>query len=410
MKIIRGLYNSAKVFTDNIDDACAKQVQEICDLEAFKDTKIRIMPDCHLGKGVCIGFTQTVSDKIAPSFVGCDIGCGMTAQIYNKKNLPEIDFEKLDGVIRNNVPYGYNVHDKAHEISNEIALHNIRCPSINMSRARKSIGTLGGGNHFIEINEDKENFYLVIHSGSRHLGLETEEYYSERIHKVKDRQANRELIEKMKASGEVKDIKAELERVKSERQESHGAEKISYLQGQDFADYLNDMDTVQKFASLNRKAIIGIISAGMRLPAPDGGIETIHNYVDIKNMIIRKGAVSAKSGEKLIIPINMRDGSLICCGKGNDDWNCSAPHGAGRILSRTQAEKQLKLEEFKETMKDVWTTSVGENTLSEAPMAYKSMDEIIENIRDSVEIISVVKPLYNFKAPEEDKFWRKKKK
>jgi RNA-splicing ligase RtcB len=274
-----------------------------------------------------------------------------------------------------------------------------------MSRARKSIGTLGGGNHFIEINEDEEHFYIVIHSGSRHLGLEIEAYYTNKAQKILKQINVEEIVKKAKAEGNGEKIQELL------AQENEMKEKYSfaYLEGELFDDYINDMKTTQEFAYWNRKAILETLTTGIRTPEQFEEINTIHNYVDTGRMIIRKGAVSANKKEKLIIPINMRDGSLICVGKGNEDWNWSAPHGAGRILSRTQAEKQLKLEDFQETMKGVWTTSVGENTLSEAPMAYKPMEEIIANIGDTVEILSIVKPLYNFKAPEEDKFWKKKR-
>ena len=407
MREIKGQYNTAKVFTDNIEEQCVQQVRDVCDMECFKDSKIRIMPDCHMGKGICIGFTQTLTDKVIPSFVGVDIGCGMLAVRFPKKDVPEIDFEKLDKCIRDCVPYGRDTHRRPHKKAEGINLKEIRCPSIDKFNAAKSIGSLGGGNHFIEVNEETDYFWIVIHTGSRHLGLEIEDYYSNKIHKMTDRKVNRELIEQLKADGSVKDIHAELNRIKAERNKE--IQDSKYLTGEWFDDYIHDMGLVQKFAKLNRETIFNIISIGMRFPKPDDMyIDTVHNYIDTQNMIVRKGAISAEDKEMAVIPINMRDGSLIVIGKGNSDWNYSAPHGAGRILSRTQAEKVLKLEDFKETMKDVWSTSVDESTISEAPMAYKPIDEIIENIKGTVDVLSVIKPVYNFKAPEDEKFWKKK--
>ena len=391
---LQGKYNKAKVFTNNIEETAISQIIELCNQEFAKDSKIRIMPDVHAGAGCTIGTTMTIKDKIVPNLVGVDIGCGMYCV---KLNVQEIDFEKLDNVIRNYIPYGQNVHEVQQDL--KLNLKDLKCFNyINEDRALKSVGTLGGGNHFIEIDiDDNKNIYLVIHSGSRYLGKQVAEYYQEQGYKelcdMKDLKDN--IIRELKAQHREKDIQTELKKIPKFK----GNKSLAYVKGELFNNYINDMKITQKYAFLNRDKMATIILKHMNLiDKIDYRFQTIHNYIDIDNMILRKGSVSAQKGERLIIPMNMRDGSLICEGKGNSDWNFSAPHGAGRILSRSKANELVTLEEFEDSMKNVWSTSVNKSTIDESPMVYKPMQEIMDNIGDTVEIKHIIKPIYNFKA------------
>ena len=370
MNLVEGKYNTAKVFTDVVEDVALEQIRTLCNQEYTKGSKIRIMPDVHAGAGCTIGTTMTIKDAVVPNLVGVDIGCGMeTIKIKNK----QIELEKLDKLIYEKIPSGFNIRKNKHKLNEEIDLTQLRCVKegkINLDRAVKSLGTLGGGNHFIEANKDEEGtIYIVIHSGSRHLGLEIANFYQE--------QAYQSLIDK-----------SEIPRA------------LAYCKGQLMEDYIHDMKIVQRFAMLNRKAMMDEIIRGMKLKIEEE-FTTIHNYIDTDFNILRKGAVSAKTGEKLLIPINMRDGSLICIGKGNADWNFSAPHGAGRLMSRTQAKNSYTVSEFKKQMKGIYTTSVNAKTLDECPMAYKGMEDIVNNIGETVEIVDIIKPIYNFKAGED---------
>ncbi len=391
---IKGKYNTAKVFTNNLEDKAAGQIQELCDQKFAQDSRIRIMPDTHAGAGCTIGTTMTIKDKIVPNLVGVDIGCGMYVSKINKKT---IDFRKLDKVIRNCVPSGFDVREVPHEYNSFVDIYSLKCKEhVDLKRASLSIGTLGGGNHFIEMNKDeKDNLYLVVHSGSRHLGKQIAEYYQNRAIKEIVKKSNEQIIAELKSQGRESDIQLEIEK---NRSIIKGA--LSYVQGQTFHDYIHDMHIAQLFAEYNRKAIAEVIIHEMGFTVDDS-FTTIHNYIDMGEMILRKGAISAKKGERLIIPINMRDGSIIAKGKGNDDWNQSAPHGAGRLMSRRQAKLNLSLEEFKNSMDGIYTTSVSKDTLDEAPFAYKPMNEIIDNIQDTVEINTVIKPIYNFKASDD---------
>jgi len=311
---------------------------------------------------------MTIKDKVVPNLVGVDIGCGMeVVKLANR----DLDLQKLDNLIYAKIPSGFNIRDKAHSFSEQIDLSELKCrKKVDLNQGLRSIGTLGGGNHFIEINRDSEGYlYLVVHSGSRHLGLEVANLYQKEAHKS-------------------------LSKTKSDIPKS-----LCYLSGALFTDYLHDMKIIQRFADLNRKTIVNEIVKGMKLETLEQ-FTTIHNYIDLQAMILRKGAVSAKKGEMLLIPINMRDGSLLCRGKGNSDWNCSAPHGAGRLMSRTEAKSSLTLAQYKETMAGIYTTSVNKRTLDECPLAYKPLEEIVNNIGATVEIIDRIKPLYNFKAAE----------
>lgn len=394
MITVKGSYNDAKIFTDNVDESAVGQIIELCNQEFVKESKIRIMPDTHAGKGCTIGTTMTIQSKIVPNLVGVDIGCGMETIRVEQK---EIDFQKLDDVIRKYVPSGFSIRNNKHSFVKKIDFTKLYCfKELNETRAKLSLGTLGGGNHFIECNADEDgNIYFVIHSGSRNLGKVVAEFYQNKAFKLlKNQTVNRsKLIEQLKNEGREKDIESELKNIPS----NYVPKDLAYLEGVWFDRYMHDMEIAQEYALWNRKAMMDEIVKHMELSVVEQ-FTTVHNYIDTKNMILRKGAISAQKGEKVLIPINMRDGSIIAIGKGNPDWNYSAPHGAGRILSRSKAKATLSIDEFKQTMKDVWSTSVLESTLDESPMAYKEMKEIIENTKDAIEVVKVIKPLYNFKA------------
>ncbi|MGI6751662.1 MAG: RtcB family protein [Anaerovoracaceae bacterium] len=367
---IKGKYNNAVCFCEDLDEFAADQIRAVCDQEDFAESRIRIMPDVHAGMGCTIGTTMTIHDKIVPGMVGVDIGCGMeTVEIEERT----IDFKKLDDIIRLQIPSGRNIRKKYHPLNDEINLDKLKCAdSVDMDRARLSIGTLGGGNHFIEVGQgDNDRLFIVVHSGSRHIGKEVAEYYQ------------------MKAQSQIK---------KSGKSDALPKD-LSYVSGDLFNDYIHDMKLIQRFASLNRKAIMDTLLDILSLSKIDE-FTTIHNYIDTEEMILRKGAVSAKKGEKLLIPLNMRDGSLICMGKGNRDWNCSAPHGAGRIMSRRAAFKSLSMDEYKRQMKGIYTTCITSDTLDEAPMAYKNMGSIVRQIVSTAEILMQIRPVYNFKSRE----------
>lgn len=394
MKTIKGQFNNAIVYTDNIEEKALQQIKELCNQEFVKDSRIRIMPDTHAGAGCTIGTTMTIKDKIVPNLVGVDIGCGMFVSRIQKTR---VDFAKLDQVIRRMVPSGFEVRQSPHEYNRFVDLDHLQSKQhVDLKRARLSIGTLGGGNHFIEMDQDDEgHLYLVVHSGSRYLGKQIAEYYQNQATASIVKINNDRIINKLKAQGRHQEIQAEIEKTK---QNIHPA--LTYVEGEMFQAYLHDMRIAQKFAEFNRKAIANVINAEMEFSVIDS-FTTIHNYIDLEEMILRKGAISAKAGEVVIIPINMRDGSIIATGKGNANWNYSAPHGAGRLMSRKQAKKSLSMEDFKRSMDGIFTTSISRDTLDEAPSAYKPIDEIIGNIQDTVEINQIIKPVYNFKASED---------
>lgn len=398
-----------KIFTENIEPEALNQIYTLVKQPAFADCKVRIMPDVHAGAGCVIGFTADLGDKVIPNIVGVDIGCGMlTVELGNI----EIDLAQIDSIIRKYVPSGRNVHEGRNVRFEE--LQQLRCfrELKDTKRLERSIGTLGGGNHFIEIDTDSEGVkYLIIHSGSRNLGKQVAEYYQKlavEIMSGKDElyAMQEKLIAEYKAQGRKAEIQkaiAELHR-KFHPNPLGIPKELCYLTGKYREDYLHDMKICQHFAAINRydiaNAIVGNLFgadiAYWSLPM----FETIHNYIEFGSNMVRKGAISAKAGEKLLIPINMRDGCIIGVGKGNDDWNCSAPHGAGRIMSRSKAKEVVSLEEFEDSMKGIFTTSVGQSTIDESPMVYKPMEEIVKNIADTVEILSIIKPVYNFKASE----------
>ena len=397
---IQGQYNTAKCFTDNLEEAAARQIRSVCDQPAFAGCKLRIMPDVHAGMGCTIGTTMTIRDKIVPGMVGVDIGCGMeTVKLAEK----EIDFAALDDLIRAKIPAGRDVRQLHHPLNYEIDLNELRCsPYVNLARARLSLGTLGGGNHFIEVDRnDAGELYLVVHSGSRHLGLEVCNYYQDQGRFAMWGGARYQLDQKIaeyKAAGRHKEIQSMLGEMKKEHEISV-PKALAWVEGRLFDDYIHDMRIIQRFAVLNRKAMTDVILTGLGLTRVEE-FTTIHNYIDTESMILRKGSVSARAGEKLLIPINMRDGSLICIGKGNEDWNCSAPHGAGRLMSRKQAAATLSMDEYRAEMAGVFTTCVVEDTIDESPMAYKSLDEIVSQIGPTADIVERIRPVYNFKAAE----------
>lgn len=363
-----GTCNTAKVFTNKLEASAEGQIQAVCDMEIFRGSKIRIMPDVHAGKGCTIGTTMTIGDCVVPNLVGVDIGCGMlTVKLKEKRvNLPQ-----LDSFIHNNIPYGRDVRDRPHRSHGRIDISDLRCVrKIDTRRAKESLGTLGGGNHFIEIDQADGELYLVIHTGSRNLGLRVAEYYQKKAYDA----------------------------LGGRKQEQIPYE-LAYLTGQDMEDYLHDMALMQRYAALNREIIKEVILDGLKLHDVES-FTTIHNYIDVEHRILHKGAVSAEKGEKLLIPMNMRDGSLLCTGLGNEDWNRSAPHGAGRLMNRRDAENSHTVSEFKKVMEGIYSTCISQETLDEAPFAYKPMGEILENICDTVMVDRVIKPIYNFKASE----------
>ncbi len=390
---LRGKYNYAYVYADSVDNESASQIIELLNQPAAEGRKIRIMPDVHPAAGCTVGTTMTVKDKAIPDLVGTDIGCGMEVTYLAEK---EIDFEKLDEVIRRCVPAGAQVRRRAHKFGDMTDLSQLKCAKhIQTERAKLSLGTLGGGNHFIEVDRSEDGtLLLVVHSGSRRLGVETARYYRKAALEQCVKTKAEMMVLQLKLQGREEETEKELKRFYQSRKIP---ERLAYCEGQLLEDYLHDMKIVQKFAQLNRKAITQTILSECDLTETDC-FTTVHNYIDTENMILRKGAVSAQKGERLIIPMNMRDGALICVGKGNPDWNFSAPHGAGRAMNRAQAKAELSVDEFRREMKGVYSTSVGQSTVDESPMAYKPMRAITDNIFETAEIKEIVKPVYNFKS------------
>ncbi|MDR1354351.1 MAG: RtcB family protein [Oscillospiraceae bacterium] len=398
---ISGIHNSAICYTTELEVAAAEQIKAVCDREEFAGCKIRIMPDVHAGMGCTIGTTMTVRDKIVPGMVGVDIGCGIETL---KLAETEIDFEALDRLIRREIPSGRDIRTDCHPLNSEIDLNELCIArELNLERAKHSIGTLGGGNHFIEVaRADKGDLYLIVHSGSRHLGTEVAGHYQDAAYRElcgKSKHQIEEAIAALKAAGREREISGDIIKLKAEASREKGVipKDLAYVSGQLFDDYIHDMKITQCFAALNRRAMAEVILRGMGLHELEN-FTTIHNYIDTAAMILRKGAVSAKAGERLLIPIHMRDGSMVCVGKGNDEWNRSAPHGAGRLMSRKAAFASLSMAEYVAGMINVFTTSINSDTLDESPMAYKSIDEIISHIAPTVDIVERLRPIYNFKA------------
>lgn len=398
-----------KIFTDNIEQQAIEQINELLDQEAFKNSKIRIMPDVHAGKGCVIGFTGNLGDKVIPNIVGVDIGCGMLCVKLGKV---DIDLEKLDYIIREYIPSGMNVREVP--VKHAFAyLNNLICGEELKNKDNwltKSLGTLGGGNHFIELDYDSEdNKYLVIHTGSRNLGKQVAEIYQEKAIKYcsyeKEMKTEKQnIIKEYKEQGREREIQDKLIEISRKYEGKTKLPKdLCYLEGKLREDYLHDMKVCQDFAVHNRRYIASVIVEQMHI-MHDEWFESIHNYIDFKDNIVRKGAISAKKGELVIIPMNMRDGCIIGVGKGNDDWNQSAPHGAGRIMSRMKARESIDMNDYIKSMDGIYSTSINEDTIDESPMVYKPMKEIIENIGDTVEIVNIIRPLYNFKASEIRKY------
>ena len=404
IEIKRNNGDVVKVFAETFENEAWEQVKKLANYSAYDNSTIRIMPDAHAGKGCTIGTTMTLHGMVTPNLVGVDIGCGVL--VVNLGNI-EIDFEKLDKTIKRFVPAGFDIHEQAWGKDDE--LEDLICfNSIDYSRAIHSIGTLGGGNHFVSIEQSQTNGdkYLVIHTGSRNLGVQVCKFYQDlafkKLNEMSEikKQVSNEVIAKCKAEGRQKDIPTELKKALANIKKPSADKELAHLEGDDFKNYIHDMEIVQKFAALNRATIAKIILQKMGWKELDR-FETIHNYIDTKNMILRKGSISAQAGEKVIIPMNMRDGSLICIGKGNADWNYSAPHGAGRLMSRNKAKSAISLADFEKSMEGIYSSTISRSTIDESPMAYKNMDEIVRCIEPTVDIVDIIKPLYNFKAGEE---------
>lgn len=402
MKQITGCYATAIVYTDIIEETAIEQIKTLCDQSFVEGCSIRIMPDVHAGTGCVIGFTADLGQRVIPSIVGVDIGCGMLTVELGKES---IDCAKLDAVIRAYIPAGSEVHETpAAEFPKlkELLIYNkLR----SLPWIENSLGTLGGGNHFIEVDVDDEGIqYLVIHTGSRNLGKQVADYYQELAHdilygKIREEEQRRALIAEYKAAGRTAELEQALLNLRVEI-ENQIPKNLCYLTGEARKAYLHDMKICQEYAAMNRRIIADRILTNLLGRGIDTfhSFQTIHNYIDHDTNIIRKGAVSAELGEQLLIPINMRDGSLLCIGKGNPQWNCSAPHGAGRLFSRGAARQNFTVEAYAQEMNGIYTTSVSEDTLDECPMAYKPMESIVANVEPTVEIVKVIRPVYNFKA------------
>lgn len=397
MFTIEGTHGTAAWYATNIEDACVEQIRTMLGMPFAEGANTAIMPDAHFGIGCTIGTTMRVTDAVVPNLVGVDIGCGMlTADLgYKPIDLPTFD------EACHKIPSGARVWDGCKE---QFDFEELRCyrELRDVKRLKRSLGTLGGGNHFIEIDRAENGaLYLVVHSGSRYLGTQVCAYYQEQGQLALRRGAQERvnaLIAEYRAAGRQREIRSALKELDGERVKRIPKD-LAYVEGELFEDYIHDMHITQRFAALNRKAITDVILRGMGLTKVEE-FTTVHNYIDTEKMILRKGAVSAEAGEKLLIPINMRDGSLICIGKGNEEWNCSAPHGAGRIMSRTQAAAQLSMDEYTAEMEGVWSSCVSPETIDESPMAYKPFDEIVAEIGPTAEIAEHIRPVYNFKAAE----------
>ncbi|MCE4044209.1 RtcB family protein [Lysinibacillus fusiformis] len=402
---IKGRYTEAKIYAETALPSAIDQIQELTNQAFMSGTKVRIMPDYHAGKGCVIGTTIHLQERVVPNLVGVDVGCGVfVAQL----DVTTVDYEKLDTIIRTYVPSGQEVHKELSPDRQFLAFEGkqFKASGFKDEYTNLSLGTLGGGNHFIELAKDEENqYYLLIHTGSRYVGAKVANWHQKRAYDNLCQQELTKKIEDFKQQGREKEIQAMIQAYK----EKHPVvpKELAYLEGEHFHDYIHDMKIAQQFAQMNRWTIAETIAKHMNWQLIDT-FDTIHNYIETETMTLRKGAVRANKGEKLVIPMNMRDGSLICIGKGNADWNNSAPHGAGRMYSRRAAKKALNMEDFKETMEGIWTTSVNEETLDEAPMAYKPMAEITSAIGETVDIIKMIKPVYNFKASEAAKPYERK--
>ena len=413
---VKGKYSTAKIFTDTADAATIAQVTNLLNQPPAEGSVVRIMPDCHAGAGCVIGTTMTIRDKVIPNLVGVDIGCGMLA---TKLAEQRINLPKFDSVSQAEIPAGMKMRKAPHSLADEMDVSDLACFKKTNCRVsedvfRLSLGTLGGGNHFWELDREEDgSIWLVVHTGSRRTGKDVAEYYQRQAYEhlnqtgdrykeavAKEREA---FIAQMKAEGREKELGKLLPKWQSSRKkpEITVPYEVAWCEGELFDDYIHDMKIMQEYAKLNRRIITETILKKCKLHAVEQ-FETVHNYIDTDHMILRKGSVSARKGERLLIPINMRDGALICLGKGNDDWNQSAPHGAGRLMSRSQAKNSISMKDYRESMEGIYTTSVNKGTLDESPMAYKPIDEIIANIEPTAEITAHIRPIYNFKAGDEE--------
>jgi len=378
---ITGKYNKAKIYATSSDSASYAQVLRMCNMEELKNSRIAMMPDMHAAEGCTVGTSMTVGELINPAFVGSDIGCGM--QIFKLRDRT-VDFARLDECIREKIPSGAKIHDHSISDVKEISLEDLYCYDyIRHDTVLKSFGTLGGGNHFIEIGKGTDDYlYLILHSGSRRLGRDVAGYHQAQAffehHGISTEEAKRRNLR-------VSDIK------------SSKSPDDCFMSGENLKRYLHDMSIAVEYAKKSRISMGQIIIDTLGLTV-DSGFTTIHNYIDTDAGVLRKGAVSAKEGEQLLIPINMRDGSLVCIGKGNEEWNCTAPHGSGRIMKRSEAKERFTLDEYRKEMEGIFTTSIGESTLDESPMAYRAIDEIMDAIEPTAEVTDILTPVYNFKA------------
>lgn len=400
-----GRYTGAKIYAQTALQTAIDQIQELINQPFMAGTTIRIMPDYHAGKGCVIGTTIQLQDCVVPNLVGVDVGCGVfVAEI----DASMVDYAKLDTIIRTYIPSGQDIHQDVSPTRHflEFDSKQFRATGLKDDYTNLSLGTLGGGNHFIELAKDEaDRYYLLIHTGSRYVGAKVANWHQKRAYESLRRQDLTEKIAELKQQGRAQEIQRMIQSYKA--QNPVIPKDLAYLEGDLFDDYIHDMKIAQQYARMNRWTIAKTIAEHMGWQFTET-FDTIHNYIDTETMTLRKGAVRANKGEKLVIPMNMRDGSLICIGKGNADWNYSAPHGAGRMFSRRAAKKALNMDDFKETMQGIWSTSVNEETLDEAPMAYKPMAEITAVIEDTVDIVKVIKPVYNFKASEAVKPYQRK--
>lgn len=404
MFTIKGKYSEIKIFASIIEDEALNQLYQMANHPVTEGCNVAVMPDVHAGKGSTIGYTQTLKGRVIVSTVGVDIGCGMLVLKVSKDFI--MDLPKLDKVIHQKIPSGMNHRDSKHPFADKTHLQDLICP-VNAEKLLLSVGSVGSGNHFIEVDTDENgDYYIVIHSGSRHLGIEVAKYYQNKAIEywmeggVKFSIGRSKLIQDLKSSGRQAEIAEALKKY-DEKKVKMPAE-LAYLEGPLMEDYLHDMKIAQEYAMLNREAMLDVIISEMGIKKRHilDKFCTIHNYIDLDNMILRKGAISLQKDELAIIPINMADGSLIVKGKGNSDMNCSGPHGAGRLMSRSKAKETLKMEDYKASMEGIYTTCVGTATIDEAPQAYKPVESIIENIKDNADVVTRIRPIYNFKSSE----------
>ena len=413
---IEGTCNNALVYTDHCDEATEAQIRNLLNQPCVRGAKIRIMPDCHAGAGCVIGTTMTIRDQVIPNLVGVDIGCGMLATRLKETR---IDLPKFDSITQAEIPAGMRIRDTPHSLAASMSAEELSCfrrPNCHLSPMvfARSLGTLGGGNHFWELDRDEEGkIWLVVHTGSRRSGKDVAEYYQRAAFedlnglgekkKAENTERRKACIRRLRAEGREREISAVLASWKDEppAEEHRVPYEVAWCEGELFDGYIHDMQIMQRYAALNRRIITETILKKCRLNGEEQ-FETVHNYIDTERMILRKGAVSAMAGERLLIPINMRDGALICVGRGNPEWNESAPHGAGRLMSRKEARSTISMKDYKAAMEGIYTTCVSKGTLDESPFAYKPIDQIVTAIEPTAGIVSRIRPIYNFKAGGEE--------